>query len=59
MKQCANCLQVGGIHDEDNYCWKCGARLRWVTPCVCGKEVSGLDKFCPNCGKETKHEQNP
>jgi len=50
MKHCPNHCVIAITND--NFCYKCGAKLVAYKKCSCGRELSTVDKYCPNCGKE-------
>ena len=52
MKYCPNDCMI--IPNKDNFCYKCGAKLISCKECSCGRELSELDNFCPDCSKEVK-----
>jgi hypothetical protein len=37
--------------EEDNFCWKCGYRLRLICA-TCGFKSDTDDKFCRRCGEK-------
>ena len=52
MKTCSkDCGAMATIVDADHFCYVCGAPLREIAACACGRELGSANKFCPRCGK--------
>jgi predicted amidophosphoribosyltransferase len=46
--KCGNTL----ASETDKYCYKDGTEMVETPPCECGRELSRLDAYCPQCGKK-------